>query len=457
MTLNGVSYTIPATGDDSWGDEVSNYLVALASGVLSKAGGSFTLTAEPDFGATYGLKAAYFKSRGTVSTTGIVRLANTETVAWRNAANSADLALTVNASNALQFNSITLVDLSSTQTLTNKTLTSPTLTTPALGTPASGTLTNCTGLPISTGVSGLGSNVAAFLATPSSANLASAVTDETGSGALVFATSPTLVTPALGTPASGNLSNCTNIPVAQATGTLAIANGGTGQTTANAALNALLPSQATHGSKALVTDGTNTSWSAVATDSLNEHNVKVGDATNTASAVNTNSVGDILAHSTNGLTIKTGAIVNTDFGASALATNTQRGVVDPYSTNGVVYAGTYTPTVSYTNCSASAINQHNFIRVGNIVFVSGRVAVSVTNTATDTFIQITVPVATSNFADLFQASGSGILVNTSNNNRDACFVLSDSGAQTVLIKTENTSVGTGNGGNFHYSFSYKIQ
>lgn len=74
---------------------------------------------------------------------------------------------------------------------------SPTLVTPALGTPASGTLTNCTGLPVSTGISGLGANVATFLATPSSANLASAVTDETGSGALVFGTSPSLTTPAL--------------------------------------------------------------------------------------------------------------------------------------------------------------------------------------------------------------------------------------------------------------------
>jgi hypothetical protein len=68
----------------------------------------------------------------------------------------------------------------------------------ALGTPSSGTLTSCTGLPISTGVSGLGTGVATFLATPSSANLAAAVTDETGSGALVFATSPTLVTPTIG-------------------------------------------------------------------------------------------------------------------------------------------------------------------------------------------------------------------------------------------------------------------
>jgi len=91
--------------------------------------------------------------------------------------------------------------------------TSPTLVTPVLGTPTSGTLTNCTGLPISTGVSGLGANVATFLATPSSANLASAVTDETGSGLLVFATSPTLTTPILGTPTSGTLTNCTGLPL----------------------------------------------------------------------------------------------------------------------------------------------------------------------------------------------------------------------------------------------------
>lgn len=91
---------------------------------------------------------------------------------------------------------------------------------PVLGTPASGTMTNVTGLPISTGVSGLGTGVATFLGTPSSANLASALTDETGTGAAVFANSPTLVTPALGTPASGVGTNLTGIPTTALTGTV---------------------------------------------------------------------------------------------------------------------------------------------------------------------------------------------------------------------------------------------
>jgi len=91
--------------------------------------------------------------------------------------------------------------------------TSPTLVTPILGTPQSATLTNASGLPISSGVSGLGAGVATFLATPSSTNLASAVTDETGSGSLVFSSSPVLLTPNIGTPSYAVLTNATGLPV----------------------------------------------------------------------------------------------------------------------------------------------------------------------------------------------------------------------------------------------------
>ena len=94
----------------------------------------------------------------------------------------------------------------------------------ALGTPSSGTLTNATGLPIATGVSGLGTGVATFLTTPSSANLISVVSDETGSGVLVFNSAPALTNPTITnyveTPFSANSS--TAITLALTNGTVQI-------------------------------------------------------------------------------------------------------------------------------------------------------------------------------------------------------------------------------------------
>lgn len=109
IVFNGTSYSIPAEGDSGWGTDVSNYLIAISTNVLQRSGGSFVLTSELDFGNSFGVKLPYLKSVATnPSGTGTIRLGNNESIGFRNAANNADLLLTVNTSDVLQYNGTSL-------------------------------------------------------------------------------------------------------------------------------------------------------------------------------------------------------------------------------------------------------------------------------------------------------------------------------------------------------------
>lgn len=111
VTYNGVSYSIPAFGDVGYAQgpgNLSSYLIALASGPQT-TGGLFSLTAPLSFGPNFGILAVNFTTTdANPATAGTIRLANTDTIDWRNFANTGNLPLGVNASDQLTFNGAVL-------------------------------------------------------------------------------------------------------------------------------------------------------------------------------------------------------------------------------------------------------------------------------------------------------------------------------------------------------------
>jgi hypothetical protein len=135
----------------------------------------------------------------------------------------------------------TVATLTGTQTLTNKTLTSPSITTPTgivKGDVGLGNVDNTSDVTKNSATATLTNktiNLTDNTLQATSAQIAAAVTDETGTGALVFANSPTLVTPNLGTPASGVVTNLTGTASININGTVGATTASTGAFTTLAA------------------------------------------------------------------------------------------------------------------------------------------------------------------------------------------------------------------------------
>lgn len=105
VPFNGSTFIIPTPNEIGWGTNLDNYLVAIANGCLQNIGGNFILSNDVDFGGTNGLKALYYKTRSTnLAGSGQFRLAHTDTLTWRNAANTGNLALSVDGSDSILFN-----------------------------------------------------------------------------------------------------------------------------------------------------------------------------------------------------------------------------------------------------------------------------------------------------------------------------------------------------------------
>lgn len=124
VSVNGTNYSIPQNNEKGWGTAVTSWIQAISSNTLQPNTGTFTLTADLDFGGSYGLKSQYYKSRSSnISTTGVLRLSNSDGIGWRDSGNTANYQLLPSATDGLlQYNSINLVNASSSQTLTNKTI-----------------------------------------------------------------------------------------------------------------------------------------------------------------------------------------------------------------------------------------------------------------------------------------------------------------------------------------------
>lgn len=317
--------------------------------------------------------------------------------------------------------------------------------TPVLTTNAQGQVTgvtNTTITPAVGSVTGLGTGVATFLATPSSANLAAAMTDETGTGALVFATSPTLVTPILGVPQSGDFSigtftwptfnQNTTGTASNVTGIVAVANGGTGTATpalvagTNVSITGTWPNQTINSSNP---GGTVTSVAATVPSFLSVSGSPITSSGTLA-----------ISYSGTALPIANGGTGETTAAAAFNA-------LSPVTTTGDLIIGNGT-----NSATRLPIGANNYVLTSNgttatWAVASGSGATITNDTTTATNVYPTFAAATSGSLATIYTSNAKLLYKPSTGEFTSSVHVSSNGIQ-VNSKTVSTSytIATGNSG-----------
>lgn len=295
IVFNNATYIIPDVGESSWGQNLTNFFVAISSGSYQLSGGTSPLTADLSFGSNFGLFAKYLTSTTTTpATAGVIRLAKTDAVEWRNTGGGGNLALAIDSSDNLLWNGSIIATSGSSPVLSitgtaNQVIASAstgniTLSLPqSIATGSSPTFDHLT-LAKTTNQLILGTTNTTTLSATAPASSRTYTIPDAGGAANVMLdagaytvtgtwTGVTLVGPALGTPASGVLSNCTGLPAASVTGTLGVTHGGTGLATLSqgdlmygSAANTLLAlAKSTSATRYLANTGTsnNPAWAQV--------------------------------------------------------------------------------------------------------------------------------------------------------------------------------------------------
>lgn len=267
---------------------------------------------------------------------------------------------------------------------------------------------------------------------------------------------------ALGTPSSGTLTNCTGLPLAgvtdsttEALGVGSLELGHASDTTLTRASAGVLAVEGVN----VLTTATGAALAGSVSQAFSVASLEVGNASDTT--ITRASAGTIAVEGVNILTTATGAALagsasqafSTSVLTAASATTPspfQSGItVGANKTNGSVYGGVYTPTLTgVTNVAASTAFPTNYVRVDNIVTVSGIVAIDPTAGATLTTLGMSLPIA-SNFVAVYNLGGAAVTSATG----DSWTIAADGANDRAQI--DITPSGAGNV-TYTFVFTYQI-